>query len=196
MRCLAIGDIHGCINSLDALLSAVSPRADDRIITLGDYVNRGPDSRAVLDRLIDLSKHFALISLMGNHEQMMLEARDDAEKLAEFLRNGGDRTLASYAGDGKAGALNDVPESHWKFVESCRDWYEDSTHFFVHANAYPDYPLEEQPVYMLRWERFENPAPHESGKIMICGHTPQKTGRPKILATRSASTPVPTAADG
>jgi serine/threonine protein phosphatase 1 len=154
MRCLAIGDIHGCSRSLEMLLGAVSPRAGERIVTLGDYVNRGPDSRAVIERLLQLHRGGLLVPLRGNHEQMMLEARDEGgEKLKRFLKVDGDRTLASYAARGEAGLLADVPDEHWNFVEQgCVDWYETETHFFVHANAYPDYPLAERPTYMLRWE--------------------------------------------
>ena len=183
MRHLAIGDIHGCIRSLETLLAAVSPRPDDLLITLGDYVNRGPDSRAVVDRLIRLHRTGRLVALRGNHEQMMLEARDEGgEKLSRFLGVGGDRTLASYAAPGDAGNLADVPDDHWDFFENvCRDWYETDTHFFVHANAYPDCEVADQPIYMLRWEQFDRPPRHESGKVMVCGHTSQKTGRPRNL---------------
>lgn len=179
MRHLAIGDIHGCSQALDALLAAVAPRPDDRLITLGDYVNRGPDSRGVLDRLLSLHRAGQLIPLRGNHEQMMLEAREGDAHLGLFLNVGGDRTLASY---GPAAALGDVPAEHWDFIESvCRDYHETETHFFVHANAYPDVPLAEQPTFMLRWEPFDDPPPHESGKVMVCGHSSQKTGLPRNL---------------
>ena len=81
-----------------------------------------------------------------------------------------------------AGKLADMPDEHWEFLEKhCVDWYETETHFFVHANAYPELPLDEQPPYMLYWEPFNDPAPHVSGKIMVCGHTPQKNGTPRNL---------------
>ena len=72
---IAIGDIHGCSAALDALLDAIRPRPEDTIVTLGDYINRGPDSRGVLDRLIDLGRRCRLVPLLGNHDQMLLEAR-------------------------------------------------------------------------------------------------------------------------
>jgi serine/threonine protein phosphatase 1 len=182
MRCLAIGDIHGCAKAFERLLSAVAPRDDDQIVTLGDYVNRGPDSCAVMERLLRLHRSGRLIALRGNHEQMMLEARDDDEKLKRFQANGGHQTLLSYSVLGDAGSLADVPDDHWDFIENiCRDSYEIDTHFFVHANAYADYPLSEQPAFMLRWEPFDNPPAHESGKVMVCGHTSQKSGEPKNL---------------
>lgn len=80
-RHLAIGDIHGCIKALTTLLDFVRLRKDDTIITLGDYVDRGPDSRAVLDLVIELDSSHHLVPLRGNHEIMMLDARDQAEGL-------------------------------------------------------------------------------------------------------------------
>ena len=74
------------------------------------------------------------------------------------------------------------PEEHWLFLSrDCKPYHETADHFFVHANAYPELPLNDQPDYMLFWERFDQPSPHESGKIMICGHTPQRNGVPLNL---------------
>jgi serine/threonine protein phosphatase 1 len=79
-------------------------------------------------------------------------------------------------------ALECVPLAHWRFIEQeCRPYSETSSHFFVHANAYPDIPLDEQPDYMLFWEKFNDPSPHESGKVMVCGHTPQPEGLPRNI---------------
>ena len=182
MRVLAIGDIHGCIVAFETLLSAVAPKPEDLIVTLGDYVDRGPRSREVLQKLIALQGTGRLIAILGNHDQMMLDARADSSKLEEWRSGYGKKTLASYATKGGRGDLTDVPATHWHFLEHvCRDWLETDTHFFVHANAYPDAPLSEQPTYMLRWESFEDPAPHSSGKVMVCGHTSQKSGRPVNL---------------
>jgi serine/threonine protein phosphatase 1 len=179
MRTLAIGDIHGCLRALDTLLDQVSPTRDDRIVTLGDYVDRGPDSRGVLDRLLDLQATGQLIPLRGNHDEMMVNARDHFDH-SMWLACGGKQTLASYG----ISDLEDIPEEHWAFLEeTCRNWYETDRHFFVHANAYPDIPLPEQPLYMLLWEKLLWPCCHESGKVMICGHTVQAGGRPIHLGT-------------
>jgi serine/threonine protein phosphatase 1 len=181
MRVLAIGDIHGCSQALDTLLSAVCPGPEDLIITLGDYVDRGPDSRGVLDRLCQLTETGRLVALKGNHDQMMLEARGDPEKEEDWLLCGGKPTLASYAQFGLGGVLEDVPDSHWHFLERCLPYYEIDSHFFVHANAYADLPLADQPEYMLLWEPLADPGAHESGKIMVCGHTAQNSGVPLHL---------------
>jgi serine/threonine protein phosphatase 1 len=184
MRTLAIGDIHGCSTALAALLDAVRPAAEDRLVVLGDYVDRGPDSSGVLDRLIALYAEGRLTAaLRGNHEQMMLEARDSRDACRMWLACGGRAAVASYPGyRGDPFELSLIPEAHWAFVEHCCvDYYETDTHFFVHGNAFYDIPLDEQPWEMLRWEQFQLPAPHVSGKVMVCGHTRQRSGRPRYV---------------
>jgi len=181
MRTLAIGDIHGCSRALNALLELVQPQADDTIVTLGDYVDRGPDTLGVLDRLLALRKQCRLIALRGNHEQMMLDARAAGHPDRDWLESGGDATLRSYAILGDAGKLVDVPDIHWDFLERTPLYHEIETHFFVHASVFPEVPLDEQPDVMMLWEKFDDPAPHVSGKIMVCGHTPQKNGLPRVL---------------
>jgi serine/threonine protein phosphatase 1 len=179
VRHLAIGDIHGCLRALTTLVEYVGFESDDVLITLGDYVDRGPDSRAVLDWLIAFASTGRLVPLRGNHDLMMLQARDDVPTFEDWIGFGGDATLASYCPVGDAGTLADVPDEHWEFLENgLLPWYETDMHFFVHANACPDLPLCEQPDYMLYWESFGDPPAHESGKTMVCGHTSQKSGLP------------------
>jgi serine/threonine protein phosphatase 1 len=182
MRHLAIGDIHGCFAALTTLAEFVPFRPDDVVITLGDVIDRGPDSRAVLDWLIAYQRRGTLVALRGNHEVMMLQARDDPHSFAGWVQCGGQAALSSYATSGGVGRLEEIPESHWQFVEEeTRAWFETETHFFVHANALPDYALEDQPDFILYWEKFDDPPPHESGKVMVCGHTPQISGRPRTI---------------
>ncbi len=184
MRTLAIGDIHGCSQALRTLLDAVRPAGDDRVIALGDYVDRGPDSYGVIEQLLELHRAGRLVALLGNHEEMMLRARESEEALAEWLVCGGKQALASYSPRGDAGRLDDVPDEHWHFLDAiCAEWHETATHIFVHANVCPDLPLEEQPDYMLRWEAIDRDysAPHCSGKVVVCGHTQQRSGLPLDL---------------
>jgi serine/threonine protein phosphatase 1 len=182
MRILAIGDIHGCSKAFDAILEMVRPQLDDLIIALGDYVDRGPDSIGVLERLIALRGKYRLICLRGNHEQMMLDARSGDLAEHRWLEWGGNKTLASYSPWGEAGSLAEVPPHHWQFLENdCVPWYETDTHIFVHASVDPELPLDEQPTEKLQWEPFYGQPPHRSGKIMVCGHTAQKTGVPVDL---------------
>jgi serine/threonine protein phosphatase 1 len=194
MRLLAIGDIHGCLRAFTTLLDAVEPQSDDRIITLGDYVDRGPDSRGVLDRLIALHATGRLVALRGNHDVLLLEARHYPDPL--WFACGGVETLLSYGAtkrqidelsDGVEGwedVLARIPRRHWQFLEEdCVSWHETDTHFFVHANAAADRPLSQQSEDMLYWQKLIRPCAHVSGKIMICGHTRQKSGLPLDLGT-------------
>lgn len=179
MRILAIGDIHGCSIAFDTLIAAVKPQFNDQIITLGDYIDRGPNSKGIIKRLIAWHDTGQLTALRGNHELMMLDAYTHRQKKSRWHSCGGDATLASYSKAGKVGKLADVPDHHWHFLKNvCVDWCETKAHFFVHANAHPDLPLAAQPDRMLFWEKLGNPLPHCSGKIMVCGHTSQKTGVP------------------
>lgn len=180
MRLLALGDIHGCYTALTTVMEAAGLTADDRLVTLGDYVDRGPDSCAVLDWLVERHTRGQLAAaLLGNHEMMMLAARENYTQFEDWLRNGGDATLASY---GPGADLDNIPKAHWDFLcHTCCKYYQNRTHFFVHGNVIPEAPLEEQPDFMLLWEKFHEPPPHQSGKTMVCGHTPQRTGIPRSL---------------
>lgn len=174
MRQFAIGDIHGCLTALKRLDQELRFGPEDVVVTLGDYVDRGPDSRGVIDYLLELGKRCQLIALRGNHEVMMLAARCDRTMLADWKSCGGEQTLDSYG----ARSFDDLPASHWEFLEATRPYHEAEKDFFVHANAYPDIPLAHQPDYMLYWEFLSDPAPHFSDKRMICGHTSQRSGLP------------------
>lgn len=187
MRTLAIGDIHGCLRAFDTLLEMVSPTLDDTLVTLGDYVDRGPDSRGVIERLLSLEKFTQFVPLRGNHEEMMCAARDGRADLHFWMRVGGDETVASYGvpidpfdleQDGE-GLRNGVPQAHWDFLfQRCGDAYETDDHIFVHAGVVPDKPLDAHARRELLWPKFQDRGPHQSGKRVICGHTPQHNGIP------------------
>lgn len=181
-RTLAIGDVHGCAYALEALLQAVAPTREDLLVTLGDYVDRGLDSAAVLNRLVRLAETHRLVALRGNHEQMMMAARHDEADLSIWLSLGGEATLMSYCPFGDRGRLADVPDEHWKFLdEVCVDFYETDRHFFVHGGVVPHLPLERQSPLVLRWQMFDDPPQHCCGKLMVCGHTPQRSGTPRYI---------------
>jgi serine/threonine protein phosphatase 1 len=187
MRTLAIGDIHGCRASLDHLLAFVDPKPGETIITLGDYVDRGPDSKGVIDRLIGLHVAGQLVPLRGNHELMMLGAQQGGQDSLHFwLTCGGVQTLESYVPAEQIPTPDDVPATHWHFLRhTCVDWYETDTHFFVHANVHPEKQLDEQTTEFLHWESFAAGwhRPHCSGKVMVCGHTQQRSGVPLNLGS-------------
>lgn len=179
-RHFAIGDIHGCNTALESLIDFVSPDSDDTVVTLGDYVDRGPGSRAVLDLIIDLDRHLTVVPLRGNHEIMMLDAREKKSWLDAWLSYGGDETLRSYASDADdAGSFAQIPDLHIDFLENkLVPYYECSSHFFVHAFADANVALEHQTPATLYWRRYLDPKPHCCGKIMVCGHTAQRSGVP------------------
>jgi serine/threonine protein phosphatase 1 len=171
-RTIAIGDIHGCSAALSAIIEAIGPTPDDTLVPLGDYVDRGPDSRGVLDQLLALESRCRLVPLLGNHEQMLLDALQNPYTLAPWLSVGGRATVQSYGG-----SLANMPEEHLDFIRRCRRYFETATHFFVHANYQYDAPLDEQPDDLLFWEHLhlQLPRPHDNGKIAVVGHTAQKT---------------------
>lgn len=174
-RTIVIGDIHGCLPALDTILAAIRLQPEDTLVTVGDYVDRGPDSRGVIERLMSLRETIRLVPLMGNHEEMMLDALEKRIEPFGWLNHGGAQTLESY---GFMGDTSVVPESHLDFLRNLQPYFENETHFVVHANYDPRLPLSEQPTELLRWvkltERF--PGPHISGKIAIVGHTHDRQG--------------------
>lgn len=180
-RTLAIGDIHGCSAALAALIDAVDPGPADTIVTLGDHIDRGADSRGVLDRLIALARRCRLVPLLGDHEEMLLDALRDVAALRTWLSCGGAATLRSYGwspGGPRRPVAQWIPERHRDFLTGCRPYYETPTHLFVHAGYVSDLPLDRQPGRALRWRVTDatTASPHCSGKVGVVGHTPQLDG--------------------
>lgn len=174
-RIIAIGDIHGCLPALHALLEVIDPQPDDTLVALGDYVDRGPDSRGVIDLLICLAGHCRLVPLLGNHDEVMLDVCDGREDVrADWSLFGGDATVASYDGLVPEG----VPQPHVDFLQDCLLYYETPSHFFVHGNYEAHLPLQAQIPEVLLWDslKFRHPGPHVSGKTAIVGHTAQRDG--------------------
>ena len=183
-RTLAIGDIHGCLAALDTLLGVVKPTEEDTLIFLGDAVDRGPDTRGVIERLIELQQRSRTVCLRGNHEIMMLQARSGGEDFRFWARFGGLEAIESYVKEGKPGTFESIPYSHWHFLErTLEQGFETDTHIFVHANLHPDLALEVQRSEWIHWEplRANFHRPHSSGKTMVCGHTQQHEGIPLVL---------------
>ncbi len=175
-RTIAIGDIHGCLLALNAVLDAIDPQPEDVIVTLGDYVDRGPDSRGVLNRLIALAGQCRLVPILGNHDDMLLQSRYSPNPTA-YIVMGGISTLASY-GASAPPDMSLIPDEHFAFLENCVDYHETETHIFLHATYLPHLPMSQQPGLALRWESLRDciPGSHHSGKTAIVGHTSQKSG--------------------
>ena len=167
---LAIGDIHGCRVALETMIDYVAPTPADTIVTLGDYVDRGPDSKGVVDFLLKFRKTRQLIHLKGNHELQMEDALTGRRCYDFWIQGlvGGRETLDSYGG-----IFKNIPADHWEFLQSAGKLYESATHFFVHAGADPLVPLSEQKASVVHWKRFHEAQPHPSGKVMVCGHSIQ-----------------------
>lgn len=170
-RLIAIGDIHGHNLALQALLSQISPGKDDIIVMLGDYINRGPDSCGVIETLLKLQEQCQLIPILGNHEEMMLDSRNDCHAEQRWRFQGGEATLQSY---GDNAGVSQIPENHWEFISQCRPYYETEHFIFTHANYCWYSALDQQPSSLLRWISIEESEPrlHVSGKTVILGHTP------------------------
>ncbi|MGH7174040.1 MAG: metallophosphoesterase family protein [Gemmataceae bacterium] len=180
-RTIAIGDIHGCLDALTTLIDAVRLGPDDTLVTLGDHMDRGPDSRGVVDRLLTLAGRCRLVPLLGDHEEMLLEALDDITALSRWLRCGGGETLHSYGwnpGGSRRPLAHWIPKSHREFLASCQPYHETGTHLFVHAGFLPELPMDRQPAAALRWRVTDarTAIRHHSGKVAIVGHTPQLSG--------------------
>ena len=173
-RTLAIGDIHGCHVALEVLLEQLRVQPDDTVVIVGDVVDRGPGTRQSIELLLDLQVRAKLVFIMGNHEEMMLDAIAGGELLAGWLRFGGQEAVLSYGAD-----IADIPAEHVAFLRSSVDYYESDTDIFVHANLEPGVPLEQQQPEWLRWTRLTGfETRHVSGKRVLCGHTPQVSGLP------------------
>ena len=172
---IAIGDIHGCADELRILVDKLPLDKDPLLVFLGDYVDRGPDSREVVDFIIDLRRRHRVVALMGNHEAMFLDFINDPHSVdaGAFIFNGGSATLASYGDD--RGNYN-IPDDHIEFLQGLQLWHETEDYFFVHAGV-PDVPLSEitsgdYKEHML-WMRGKFLASQfHWGKVIVHGHTP------------------------
>ncbi len=171
----AVGDVHGCANELRTVLNKLPLHPDCTIVFLGDYIDRGPQSREVVDTILELSKSYEVIPLMGNHESMLLKfiADPESEDAAMFIYNGGSATLASY----RTGPDEyHIPEDHLEFYRTLRLSYETEDYFFVHA-GFPDVPLAQLDVgehaQAMLWLRGSfRTSTYAWSKRIVHGHTP------------------------
>ena len=190
-RVYAVGDIHGRLDLLEDLLGKIEADGAERgamdtlIIFLGDLVDRGPDSRGVVERLIKYSRGAIPVRfLMGNHEEVFLRAlRGEKGAMRFFVRIGGRETILSYGisdreyrdvdFDGLTALLRErVPAEHVAFLSAFEEWIEVGDYLFVHAGIRPGVDLEEQSVSDLRWIREDFLHHRDSfGKLVVHGHT-------------------------
>lgn len=182
-RLIAIGDIHGNAKALNTLICALEPHADDTLVFLGDYVDRGSQSREVIEILLALKKKCKCHFIRGNHEDYMLAALQDPEIFSpHWNRYGGEQTCASY-GASNARALGYIlPETHRKFLEDLCDFVEIDNTIFTHAGYDQTKPENGQDASTLRYDFLDASHPDRyQGKRVVCGHTSQKSGMPSKL---------------
>lgn len=170
-RRFVIGDIHGCYDTLRALIERqLQPTPFDQLYFLGDYIDRGPNSKAVLDYLQGLrDKGFSITLLRGNHEQMFLEARYNEQQLFSWLLNGGTTTLQSFG----VVSPHQIPDSYFQLIENMPFYVELPDCILVHAglNLAADHPFSD--THAMLWTRHTPYYPHKiHHKIIIHGHTP------------------------
>lgn len=190
-RVYAVGDIHGCIDPLNELLGRIREDderrgpADTRLIFLGDLIDRGPSSSAVVDRLLCLREgRYRTDFLLGNHEEIFLKALGgDLRALRFLLKIGGRETILSYGfsieeyheldfDELLEKLIERVPAEHVAFLKSFENWVDVGDYRFVHAGIRPGVPLEEQTGAEFRWIREEFLRcrdPHD--KMIVHGHT-------------------------
>ncbi len=189
-RLLAISDIHGDLKKFERLLKLVQYNSEnDQLLLLGDYVDRGLESKQVIDKVIELKKDGA-IALIGNHEKMMMDAfQGDPMSLKRWYYNGGIKTLQNYGYDiAKDDAkfwytteempdlieMNEEIKEHIQFLHELPYYYETDTHIFVHAGVHPTTLLHETDQHTLVWIREEFHQGYAGPKTVIFGHTPTK----------------------
>jgi serine/threonine protein phosphatase 1 len=177
-RLFSIGDIHGCATALKTLIVAIDPQPEDTIVVLGDMIDCGPDSKGVLDQLIALSSRCHVVALLGNHEEMLLNALESRSEFKYWLKLGGEQTLRSYSSAIRPG-LEVIPAEHLRFIRGCRPYRETTDFIFLHAAYDPDLPMDRQSGETLRWAYVfpDRMVPHSSGKVVIAGHTAQASGQ-------------------
>jgi serine/threonine protein phosphatase 1 len=188
-RIYAVGDVHGCADRLGAMHAAIAkdlvdqPVAHALVIHLGDYIDRGPDSAGVIERLIAPFPAGAapaphVVNLMGNHEDMLLTSLEEGAGIgAHWLLNGGGDTLASWGLDWRSGAADwaaGIPPRHLGFLRNLGVLYRAGGYVFVHAGLRPGVPLEAQNRQDMMWIR--EPFLSYEGKlpaVVVHGHTPE-----------------------
>lgn len=179
---IAISDVHGCLKELKQLVEhcyRLLPNNNLKFIFLGDYVDRGPDSKGVIDYVRQLNA----IALLGNHEDMMLEAIGNLSYSSEWRRHYGYITLPSFG----VHQPFDTPQEYVTWMKELPYFYNDGLRTFVHAGIQRDRPLtmDEQNCNFMVWARHEFlNDPREEGGFVVHGHTPLMTNKPDLRKNR------------
>jgi serine/threonine protein phosphatase 1 len=174
------------LSHLINLLDLVNPDLNqDKLVFVGDYLDRGPDAARVVDFIIDLKKNYNpenIICLMGNHERMFLDFLEGHQEMF-FLLNGGTETVISYWGNRWETRERRLPPGHEHFFATLKPYYETEDYIFVHGGLRPGLPLAAQQEEDLLWIRKEFIlSEFDFGRRVIFGHTPVRT--PLIMANK------------
>jgi serine/threonine protein phosphatase 1 len=182
----AVGDIHGALHKLQALIARCEQHAAGRprrFVFIGDYIDRGAQSCEVVALLMALQAREpdAVVTLMGNHEETLLAIIDGQTPAAHWLRQGGRQTLESYG----VRDVRDLPRPHIDWLRALPLKHDDGRRFFVHAGIDPDRPLQDQDAHDLLWirEPFLSDA-RDYGRLIVHGHTPIRSGSPELRKNR------------
>jgi serine/threonine protein phosphatase 1 len=165
-----IPDLHGRYDLLCAGLVDILQRSGGvagTIVTIGDYVDKGPESRQVIETLLPgVAEGWSLVALKGNHDAMMVNALRDLSKMALWIEKGGDAALASYGGDPAA-----IPQSHLAWLDGLRLMHIDNHRIYVHAGVDPEVALDQQSETTLLWKRYPKGFPDGFGRLhVVHGH--------------------------
>jgi serine/threonine protein phosphatase 1 len=165
-----IPDIHGRYDLLCDGLAEIAVHSKGKasvVVTIGDYVDKGPDSKEVIDRLLSgVGQGAGLVALKGNHDALMVDALRDPAKMAAWIAKGGDAALASYGGDPAA-----VPQTHIDWLDGLRLMHVDAHRLYVHAGVDPEIPLDRQGEATLLSKRYPKGFPDGFGKLhVVHGH--------------------------
>ncbi|MGZ5197428.1 MAG: metallophosphoesterase family protein [Kaistella sp.] len=181
MALYAIGDIHGCFTALTTVFETAGIKPGDTVVFLGDYIDRGPGSKQVIDFILEHTSRYNFITLRGNHEMMMMNSRYYQNSLSSWMINGGFQTLDSYETAVDMDWQNKIPTSHWDFFHNTLEYFEQENFIFVHAGLQAGVELKHQTHDTLFWMHQYEPTAYDENKIVVCGHTPQKNGEIKNL---------------
>ena len=183
----AIGDIHGCADLLDAMLERIETHAAGaakKLVFIGDYVDRGPDSARVVETLrkLEWREPDRVVCLMGNHEAMLVKSLREPGALDNWLYNGGAETLASFDAEGPEELPGDVLD----WIEGLPTLHADPLRWYVHAGFRPDAEAPDPDIETRLWirEPFLS-SDRDFGRHVVHGHTPQTDGRPEQRAFRT-----------
>jgi len=176
-KTFVIGDIHGRLGMLENLMDKIPWQPEkDALVFLGDYIDRGPDSRGVVDYILSLTRNYPRIScVLGNHEGMLLNYLAGVDKKL-YLANGGGPTLKAYKrGKGLLSTLflREIPSDHMVFYNSLKPYVEIEDYYLVHAGFMPGVPMAQQARFDMMWirEPFIS-STYDFGKKIVFGHTP------------------------